>query len=64
MDRVTGGPFAGSVHAGKDEDIAQFHLWVGDAIEQRCLAMLGAEVLPLFPDGSFSGASESCDGLT
>ena len=48
-DMVTSGSLAGLVHAGEYEDVAQFCFWVGNSFERRLLAMLGAEVLPLFP---------------
>ena len=64
VDRVTNGPLSGSVHAGKVEDVAQFCFRVGDSFEQRLLAMLGTEVIPLFRGGTFAAASESCGGLT
>jgi len=59
-DRVTGGAFPGSVHAGEDEDVAQLGLMVFESLEGRVLAMLGAEFFPLAPDGTFAGVGESC----
>ena len=59
VDRVTNGPLSGSVHAGKVEDVAQFRFRVGDSFEQRLLAMLGAELLPLVPDGTFASAGKN-----